>query len=40
MDVLFVYSFKDYSGNATVIKGTTPKGKRKKPGYKVFLEIL
>jgi hypothetical protein len=30
MDVFFVYGFKNYSGNATVIKGRTPKGKRKK----------
>jgi hypothetical protein len=40
MDVFFVYGFKNYSGNATVIKGRTSKGKRKNPGYKVFLEIL
>jgi hypothetical protein len=30
MDVFFVYGFKNYSGNATVIKGGTPRGKRKK----------
>ena len=36
MDVFFVYGFKNYSGNATVIKGEHPKENEKNPGYKVF----